>query len=153
MIKQASIKFKKNYKQTRNPFDRNQDPDKVYNIVTGLATMDSNQNVLVNVFKSEENEQKQILKNDCKTLDGLQTLSRWQKIVSFVTETGKPKITASNGKVLSACLMYDLFGSILYILLQGHVDMAQVLGYLLTTVSVSLPHVNGTMLGTLISSL
>ena len=30
----------------------------VYNIVTGLATMDSNQNVLVNVFKSEENEQK-----------------------------------------------------------------------------------------------
>ena len=91
---------------------------------------------------------KKILKNDCKTLDGLQTLSRWQKIVS-----GKPKITASNGKVLSACLMYDLFGSILYILLQGHVDMAQVLGYLLTTVSVSLPHVNGTMLGTLISSL
>ena len=58
MIKQASIKFKKNDKQTRNPFDRNQDPDKVYNIVTGLATMDSNQNVLVNVFKSEENEQK-----------------------------------------------------------------------------------------------
>ena len=31
----------------------------VYNIVTGLATMDSNQNVLVNVFKSEENEQKE----------------------------------------------------------------------------------------------
>lgn len=92
--------------------------------------MDSNQNVLVNVFKSEENEQKKkILKNDCKTLDGLQTLSRWQKIVSFVTETGKPKITASNGKVLSACLMHDLFGSILYILLQGHVDMLTSLNY------------------------
>ena len=76
-----------------------------------------------------------------------------QNIISFVTESGQQKITASNGKVLSACLMGDLFRSILCTLLQGKVDMTQVLKYLLTPFPLSLSHVNGTMLSTPISSL
>ena len=42
--------------ETMNPFDVNLDPDKLYNIGTGLAAMDSTQNVLLNVFKNGENE-------------------------------------------------------------------------------------------------
>ena len=44
--------------------------------------------------------------------------------------------------------MRNLFGSILYILLQRKVDMAQVLKYPLTPVTLSLRHVDGTMLST-----
>ena len=71
-----------------------------------------------------------------------------QKIISFTTEIGKQKITASNRKVLSACLMRNLLGSILYISLQRKVDMAQELKYPLTLVPLSLSHVDGTMLST-----
>ena len=64
-------------------------------------------------------------------------LIKRQKIISFATETGKQKITASDGKVLSACLMHDLFRTIFYISLQRKVDMAKVLRYPLTPVPLS----------------
>ena len=41
--------------ETMNPFDVNLDPDKLCNIGTGLAAMDSTQNYLQNVFKNGEN--------------------------------------------------------------------------------------------------
>ena len=88
---------------------------------------------------------KHLLKNAHKTLHGLKNLSKGK--ISFSTETVKQKITTSDSKVLSACLMRDLFGSILYIL-QRKVDMAQVLKYPLTPVSLYLSHVDGTMLCT-----
>ena len=39
-----------------NPFDVNLDPYKLYNIGTGLAAIDWTQNVLLDVFKNEEND-------------------------------------------------------------------------------------------------
>ena len=54
-----------------DPLDVKLDPDKLYNIVTGLAAMDSTQTFLLNVFKYGENERKNFLKNAQKTLDGL----------------------------------------------------------------------------------
>ena len=80
---------------------------------------------------------KNLLKNAHKTLDSLKNLSKDKKYISFTTETRIQKITASDGKVLSACLMHDLFGSILYISLQRKVDMAQVLKYPLNLVPLS----------------
>jgi len=47
--------------------------------------------------------------------------------------------------VVAACLVRDLFGSILYHSLQQQVDMAEVLKYPLTLVPLSLSHVDGTM--------
>ena len=92
--------------------------------------------------------QKNLLKNAHTTLDSLKNLSKCNKIILFATETGKQKINASNRNILSACLMCDLFGSILHISLQRKVDMAQVLKYPLTPVPLSLSHVDGTMLST-----
>ena len=46
--------------ETMNSFDVNLDPDKLYNIGTGLPAMDSTLNILLNVFKNGENEQKNI---------------------------------------------------------------------------------------------
>ena len=68
--------------------------------------------------------------------------------MSFATQTGKQKITASNGKVFSAYLIRDLFGSILYISLQSKGDMAEVLKYPLTPVPLFFSHVDETMLST-----
>ena len=115
--------------ETINPFDVNLDPDKLYNIGTELAAMNSTQFFLLNVFKNGENEQKKFIEECSQNSLRFKKPIKRQKIISFATKTGKQKITASNGKVLSACSMHNLFGNILYISLQRKVDMAQVLKY------------------------
>ena len=80
--------------------------------------------------------EKKLLKSTHENLDGLKNIIS-KKIISLATETGKQEIISSDRKVLSACLMRNLFGSILYILLQRKVDMAQVLKYSLTRVPLS----------------
>ena len=91
---------------------------------------------------------KKFLQNPHKTLDSLENLSKGKKNISFATEIGKQKNTSSGKKVLPACLMHDLFGSIIYISLQRKVDMAQVLKYLLNSFLLSLGHVDEAMLNT-----
>ena len=54
-------------------------------------------------------------------------------------------MAGADGKVVAACLVRDLFGSILYLSLQKKIDIAEVLKYPLTPVPLSLSHVDGTM--------
>ena len=103
--------------------------------------MDSTDKFLLNVFKNGENEPKKFTEECSQDSRRFDKPIKRQKIISFATETGKQKITASNLKVLSAFLMRDFFVSILYISLQRKVDMAQVLKYPLTSVPLSLSHV------------
>ena len=63
----------------------------------------------------------------------------------FATEGCKKKVKDSDGKIVAACLMRDLFGSILYLSLQTKIDMGEVLKYPLTPVPLSLCHVDGSM--------
>ena len=114
--------------ETISPFDVNLDPNKLYNIGTELAAMNSTQIFLLNVFKNGENEQKKFIEECSQNSLRFKKPIKRQNI-SFATKIGKQKITASNGKVLPACLMHNLFGNILYISLQRKVDMAQVLKY------------------------
>ena len=55
-----------------------------------------------------------------------------QTIHSFATNGGTKNIKVGDGKIISACLIRDLFGSILFLSLERKVDMAQVLSYPLT---------------------
>ena len=76
-----------------------------------------------------------------------------QTIHSFASEGGTKNIKVGNGKIISACLIRDLFGSILFLSLERKVDMAEVLSYPLIPVPLSLSHVDGTMLKTKKSTL
>ena len=69
-----------------------------------------------------------------------------QTICSFATEAGTKNIKVGDGKIISVCLVRELFGSILFLSLERKVDMAEVLSYPLTQVPLSLSHVDGTML-------
>ena len=71
-----------------------------------------------------------------------------QTIHSFATEGGTKNIKVGDGKTISACLIRDLFGSILFLSLERKADMAEVLSYPLTPVPLSLSHVDGAMLKT-----
>ena len=56
------------------------------------------------------------------------------------------KIQKSNEKVVTACFVRDLFGSLLCLSLQEKIDMAEVLLYPLTPVPLSLSYSDGSML-------
>ena len=131
-----------------NPFDVNLDPDKLYNTGKESAAMDSIQIFLLDIFKNGENERKTFIERCSQKSLYFEKPIKKQKIISFATETEEQKITASDKKVLSLCLMRDLFGSILYISLQRKVDIAQMVKYHLTPVSLSLSHVDWTMWST-----
>ena len=64
----------------------------------------------------------------------------------FETELGRKKIQRSNGKVVTACFVRDLFGSLLCLYLKEKTNMAEVLSYLLTPVPLSLSYSAGSML-------
>ena len=100
--------------ETINPFDVNLDPEKLYNISRGLAAMDSTQLFLLNVFKNGKNERKKFIEECSQNSLRFEKPIKRQKIISFATQTGTQKITVSDGKVLSACLMRNLFEIILY---------------------------------------
>ena len=76
-----------------------------------------------------------------------------QTIHSFATEGGTKNIKVGDGKTISACLIRDLFSSILFLSLERKADMAEVLSYPLTPVPLSLSHVDGTVLKTKKSTL
>ena len=76
-----------------------------------------------------------------------------QTIHSFATEGGTKNIKVGDCKIISACLIRDLFSSILFLSMERKVDMAEVLSYPLTPVPLSLSHVDGTVLKTKKSTL
>ena len=66
---------------------------------------------------------------------------------------GNKNIKVGDGKIISACLIRDLFGSILFLSLERKADMAEVLSYPLTPVPLPLSHVDGAVLKTKKSTL
>ena len=52
-----------------------------------------------------------------------------QKIHTFSTEVGKKILKRADGRLAEACLVRDLFGSILYLALGKKVDKAEVIKY------------------------
>ena len=83
--------------ETMNPFDLNLDPDKLYNIGTGLAAIDSTQ-----ILKIGKMNEKHLLKNAHKDSQQCEKgkKAKGKKLISLATETMKQKITTSVRNVL-----------------------------------------------------
>ena len=68
-----------------------------------------------------------------------------QKLHICAIKLGKKKVQKSDGKILAACFVRNLFGSLLCLSLKRQMDMNEVLSYPLTLVHLSLSHVDGSM--------
>ena len=137
-------KIKEMIKETMNPFDVNIDPDKLYNLGTGKAVSNKTEEFMLNIKANGEKYKKAFLE-EC-IIDSLRFEKpiKRQTLHTFATESGKHKVK-KDGKVVAACLIRDLFGSILNISLQRKIDMGEVLSYPLTPVPLSLCHVDGSI--------
>ena len=69
------------------------------------------------------------------------------KILNFANE-GASSLRGANNKLMAVEIVWDLFGSILFLMLQRKIDIAEVLSFPLTPTPPSLSHVDGTMLET-----
>eukprot|EP00794_Sanderia_malayensis_P015514 gene15514-17096_t len=135
-------------KETMNPFNLKSNPELLFNIGTGKAASQSTSEYLSNVSAIGERERKKFI-NECeKDPARFENPIKRVAVSTFATEAGKQRVKGKDGKLVAACLMRDLFGSILHLSLEQNIDMAEVMKYPLTPVPLSLSNVDGTMLKT-----
>ena len=132
-------------KETMNPFSNELDKENLYNIGTGKAASERTERFLLNIEEIGKREQEKFIKECFDDPSRFEKPIKKQKLNTFAAEIGRRKLSGSNGKLIAACLVRDIFGSILYLSVQKKIDIAKVLKYPLTPVPLSLSHVDGTM--------
>ena len=75
------------------------------------------------------------------------------KDIVICNRSWKKSVKTKDGKVLAACFVRDLFGSLLTLSMEKKINMDEVMTYPLTPVPLSLCHVDGTMVKSLKSAL
>lgn len=141
----ALKKIKAMVHDTVNPFNTELDYGNLYNLGTGKAASKSAEDFLLNLKEIGEIERKKFIVECAADPGRFESRIKRQKLNTFATDGGKNKLKGANGKIIAACLVRDLFGSILYLSLERKIDMGEVLKYPLTPVPLSLCHVDGTM--------
>ena len=125
-------------KETMNPFNIEIDPEQLYDIGTGKAASEKTVQFLLNVAEIGKKRRCQFINECIEDPSRFERRIQQEKVYTFASEVGKRKLQGSDGKVVAACLVRDLFGSILYHSLKQEIDMAEVLKYPLTPVPLSL---------------
>ena len=128
-----------------NPFKQN-DKERLYNIATGKAASSDTEEFLLSVNKRGETARMTFISECIERPERFEERITKQKIQTFETDLGKKKVQKSNGKVVAACFVRDLFGSLLCLSLEEKIDMSEVLSFPLTTFPLSLCHSDGSML-------
>ena len=131
-------------KDTLNPFDENVDKEKLYNLGTEKAVSSNTEEFMLSIKTNRENLRRNFIKECVEDPPRFDRPIKKHKMYTFATEPGKKKVL-KNGKVVSACLIRDLFGSILNISLEKKIDMGEVLSYPLTSIPLSLSHADGSI--------
>ena len=121
-------------KANMNPFGTI-NPLFLSNIATGKSVSQKAEEFLLNISKIGEEERNKFILEYIEDPTRFNKSIKPQTIYSFPTEAGTKNIKVGDGKNISACLVRDLFGSILFLSLGCKVDIAEVLSYPLTPVS------------------
>ena len=130
---------------TINPFEESLDRNHLFNIATGKAASQETTTFLLSIEKIG-NESKNLFVEQClEDSARFEKSIKRQKVQTFETENGKRRPKSTDGKLIAACTVRDLFGSILCLSLEKKVDMAEVLKFPLTPVPLALSHPDGIM--------
>ena len=108
--------------------------------------LESQLNFLLNIDIIGDRQRNKFI-NECRERpERFEERIKRQKLLTFTTEAGKKRITSKDGKILAACFVRGLFGSILDLTIKKRIDIREVLAYPLTPLPLSLCHVDGSLL-------
>ena len=131
-----------------NPFDNDKDRNYLFNIASGKSVSDAACDFLLNCYETGKHAHEEFLNECLEDPNRFEENIKRQKVVTFATAVKKQKSTDKDNKIQAIGMMRDLFGSILYLVLQKRVDMATTLRYPLTPYSFVLCHCDGSGLTT-----
>ena len=137
--------------ETLNPFDV--DKSHVFNIATGKSANEETTLFSLSIHQTGS-KMRQKFTEECRK-DPKRFVERInrRKLYTFKTECRRRKISNKDGKGVAAFMVRDIFGSVLRLFFENSINMAEVLQHPLTSVPLSLNHVDGNMLKSLKSPL
>ena len=128
---------------TINPFSQNLDATSLYNLGTGKRAKEETEHFLLH-FMDIGNDAREAFINECfLDPERFEKHIKGQKIHTSATESKLKKIIGKYEKLISVCMMRDLFETALVLALDNKMDMLEVFTYPLTPVPLSLCHVSG----------
>ena len=104
----------------------------LFNIVTGKSVMSETENFFLNIDLIGGRERNKVIDECRERPETFEERIKRQKLSTFTTEAGKKRITSKDGKILAACFVGDLFGSLLELTIKKRIDIREVLAYPLT---------------------
>ena len=128
-----------------NPFKKDADPDRLFNICTGKSCKKGTEDFLLNVESIGNEARKSFIQECVENPNRFEERIKKNKIHSFAAGSGKRKIRGAEGKIIEETFVRYLFGSILCLSMQQKIDRAEVLKYPLTPVPLCLSHVDGSV--------
>ena len=133
---------------TMNPFNKEVNPEYIFNLGSGKAASNATADFLLNCQQIGECAQENFIKECIQRPTRFEEKIARQKTSTFATELKKRKITNKDKKIQAVEMVRDVFGCILHLALEKKVHMEIALQFPLTPVPLSLSHADGTMLST-----
>ena len=128
-----------------NPFKEDTyQPDKLYNIATGVATSESVKQELISFRKTGQVLQKEFRDGCFQNPARFEKSIRRRTLKNFANESVKMRVTSKDLKVVELKATRDLFGRLLYLATDKKLDIRMVLGYPLIPVPLCMAHIDGT---------
>ena len=103
---------------TMNPFDTQLNNDHLFNLGTGKAALPETESFLLIIDKLGEEQRKRFVFECIQSDERFEKPIQRNKIRSFATQAGKHKLQGKDGKIVAACFVRDLFGTLLYLSLE-----------------------------------
>ena len=125
-----------------NPFKKDADPDRLFNIYTGKSCKKGTEAFLLNVEYIGNEARKRFMQECVENPNRFEERIKKIKSTVFQQSQGNKRFKGQKGKLI---LIRNLFCSILCLSMQGKIDMAEVLKYPLTPVPLCLSHVDGSV--------
>ena len=100
----AVKKIKSMIENSLNPFKKDADPDRLFNICTGKSCKKGTEDFLLNVESIGNEARKSFIQERVENPNRFEERIKKNKIHSFATESGKQKIRRAEGKIIEATI-------------------------------------------------
>ena len=129
--------------KTMNPFSENIPKEQLYNISSDKAVSQKTTNFLFTCKQIVWNAREKFIEECITDKKRFEKKLSKQKVSPSANESIKFVARSGKGNLVKVRMETDLFGSIMYLAVQRKIDVGEVLTYPLTTIPLSLCHIDG----------